>query len=288
MEGNTARGFLGCPWVYFGTDYVEAMRGCAAWKLNGGKSDTVAWLLDVFTGIVCPGKVKAEAMAKRTAKDYANDAVVLKAGLGHFAIKALEPKHVAAFGDARAQDAARHVRNEMACLSAAMAYAVESGRASSNPCREVKRPRKVRRERLITNEEYLAVYSSAGAAVRRAMALAVRTLALPADILALGPRNILRRSNGEHVLRFSRGKTRVIVEIEIVGELAKIIDECLAASVVRSTFVHREDGERYQWRRNIDVSPSVVFGFAILPSPSRTNLPGRRSTSSGTCVGQAR
>ena len=35
------------------------------------------------------------------------------------------------------------------------------------------------------------------------------------------------------------------MEIETVGELAKIIDECLAASVVRSTFVHREDGERY-------------------------------------------
>jgi len=54
-----------------------------------------------------------------------------------------------------------------------------------------------------------------------------------------------RRPNGERVLRFARGKTRVVVEIEIVGELAKIIDECLAASVVRSTFVHRKDGERY-------------------------------------------
>ena len=62
--------FLGCPWVYFGTDYVEAMKGYAAWKLNGGKSDTVAWLLDIFTGMVCPGRVKADALAKRTAKDY--------------------------------------------------------------------------------------------------------------------------------------------------------------------------------------------------------------------------
>jgi integrase len=108
-----------------------------------------------------------------------------------------------------------------------MAYAVESGHASSNPCHEVKRPRKTRRERLITHEEYIAVYSSAGPAVRRAMTLAVRTLALPADILALGPRNILWRPNGERVLRFARGKTRVVVEIEIVGELAKIIDERL-------------------------------------------------------------
>lgn len=268
----------GSPWVYFGTDYVEAMQGYAAWKRDGGRSDTVAWLLDIFTGIVCPGKVKAEAMAKRTAKDYAKDAAILKAGLGHFPIKSLEPKHVAAFRDARAQDAPRHVRNEMACLSAAMAYAVESGRASSNPCREVKRPRKIRRERLITNEEYLAVYSSAGAAVRRAMALAVRTLALPADILALGPRNILRRSNGERVLRFSRGKTRVIVEIEIVGELAKIIDECLAASVVRSTFVHREDGERYttdgltsMFRRHCIAAKVSDFGLRDLRAKGATD-----------------
>ena len=69
-----------------------------------------------------------------------------------------------------------------------------------------------------------AIYAIAGAAVRRAMALAVRTLALPADILALGPHNNLRRHNGDRVLRFARGKTQVVVEIEIVGELAKIID----------------------------------------------------------------
>jgi integrase len=159
-----------------------------------------------------------------------------------------------------------------------MAYAVESGRASSNPCREVKRPRKTRRERLITNEEYIAVYSSAGAAVRRAMALAVRTLALPADILALGPRNILWRPNGERVLRFSRGKTRVVVEIEIVGELAKIIDECLAASVVRSAFVHREDGQPYttdgltsMFRRHCIAAKVRDFGLLDLRAKGATD-----------------
>lgn len=165
----------------------------------------------------------------------------------------------------------------MACLSAAIAYAVES-HASSNPCREVKRPRKTRRERLITNEEYIAVYSSAGPAVRRAMALAMRTLALPADILALGPRNILRRPNGERVLRFARGKTRVVVEIEIVGELAKIIDECLAASVVRSTFVHREDGQPYttdgltsMFRRHCIAAKVSDFGLRDLRAKGATD-----------------
>ena len=139
-----------------------------------------------------------------------------------------------------------------------MAYSVESGRASSNPCREVKRPRKTRRERLITNEEYLAVFAIAGAAVRRAMALAVRS--------------------GERVLRFSRGKTRVVVEIEIVGELAKIIDECLAATVVRSTFVHREDGQQYttdgltsMFRRHCVSAKVSDFGLRDLRAKGATD-----------------
>jgi hypothetical protein len=88
-----------------------------------------------------------------------------------------------------------------------------------------------------------------------------------------------RRSNGERVLRFSRGKTRVIVEIEIVGELAKIIDECLAASVVRSTFVHREDGERYttdgltsMFRRHCIAAEVSDFGLRDLRAKGATDM----------------
>jgi hypothetical protein len=47
------------------------------------------------------------------------------------------------------------------------------------------------------------------------------------------------------------------VEIEIVGELAKIIDECLAASAVRSTFVHREEAKRFFYR-----TLTTTFPFA--------------------------
>ena len=65
-------------------------------------------------------------MANRTGKDYLRDCVVLKAGLGKTPLAALEPKHVARFRDARAEAAPSHVRNEMACLSAALSFAVES------------------------------------------------------------------------------------------------------------------------------------------------------------------
>jgi integrase len=232
------------PWQYFGTDYAEAMRGYAAWKASGGVRDGVAWMLDVFTAVVCPAKVRAGQLAPRTARDYARDAVILKRGLGHFGLRQLEPQHIAVYRNARAQDAPSHVRNEMACLSAACSYAVEIGKLAANPCLEVKRPRKVRRERLITHDEYLAVYAEALPSVRVAMVLALRTLALPGDLLAMGPRNIVKTEAGR-VLRYQRAKTRTPIEIEVVGELARVVDEALAVKVVRSTFVYGRNGEPY-------------------------------------------
>ncbi len=194
-------------------------------------------------------------------------------------IKSLEPRHVVAFRDARAQDAPKHVRNEMACLSAAMAYAVELGRVSANPCREVKRPRKRRRERLITNDEYLAVWKVASAPVRRAMSLAIRTLALPADVLAMGPREIVRLANGERILRFARGKTGIRVEVELVGEFADVIDEALAEKVVHPTFVHRRDGKPYtrdgiaaMFRRHCVEAKVADFGLRDLRAKGATDM----------------
>ncbi len=149
------------------------------------------------------------------------------------------------FRDARAQVAPSHVRNEMACLSAAMSYAVTSERIERNPCLDVGRPGRRRRLRLITDAEYLAVYASAERSVQLAMILAVRTLALPTDVLAMGPRNLVRLDDGRRVLRFARNKTGTLVEIETVGDLGRIIDEHLAADVVRPTFVFRRDGKPY-------------------------------------------
>jgi integrase len=115
----------------------------------------------------------------------------------------------------------------------------------SNPCRGVRKPTRIKRERLISDDEYLAVHAVAGAAVKLAMVLALRTLAIPADILQLGPRNVHRLPDNRRVLRFARGKTGVQVEIEIVGELAALIDGHLTADVVFATFVHRRDGKQF-------------------------------------------
>lgn len=101
---------------------------------------------------------------------------MIKAALRHIPIPALAPHHVATFRDARAQQAPHHVRNEMACLSAALTWAVESKKLASSVAKKIRRPRRKVRERLITHDEYLSVY---------ARAVCVRMLGLPADVLRL-------------------------------------------------------------------------------------------------------
>lgn len=72
----------------------------------------------------------------------------------------------------------------------------------------------------------------------------IRTLGLPADVLKMGPRNLVR--NGElYTLRFRRGKTKVPVEMEVVGELAVALAPFLNGRSLHPTFVRRDDGKPY-------------------------------------------
>lgn len=270
---------LGGPWVYFGDDYVRAIAAYAAWRHHGPDTGTVGWLLTLFTGTVCQGRVKAGTLAKRTAKDYERDAAVLRGGLGKIPLAALEPHHIATFRETRAQAAPAHVRNELACLSAALAYAVESGRIKTNPAVGVRRPRKQVRQRLVSDAEYLAVHEVAIDSVRLAMTLALRTLALPADVLQLGPRNVVRYPDRRRTLRFARGKTGVGVEVEIVGDLAAALDGLLDSA--HPTFVRTREGTPYtrdgigaMFRRYCDAKHANVpdFGLRDLRAKGATEM----------------
>src|SRR5207248_1176200 len=90
-----------------------------------------------------------------------------------------------------------------------------------------------------------SVYDRAIASVRLAMTLCVRTLGLPADVLRMGPRNVVRYDNGRRTLRFRRGKTGVQVEVEIVGELAAALEQLLSPPTMHPTFVRKANGKPY-------------------------------------------
>ena len=266
-------------WVYFGQNYVEALATFGAWLCAAGTGRDVAWLLDHFAGEVCPSRVRGNQMASRTANDYLRDCTVLKAGLGKIPLAVLEAKHVAKFRDARAEAAPSHVRNEMACLSASLSYALEAGYVSRNVAMDVRRPPKLVRERLITDEEYLAVRQVAGDSVKLAMVLAVRTLGLPGDVLRFGARNIVRYDDGRRTLRFRRGKTNVQVEIEIIGELEAALAPFLHDPTLHPTFVRRADGKPYtvdgigaMFRRYCAKAKVFDFGLRDLRAKGATDM----------------
>lgn len=232
-------------WTWFGADYVQAITAFAAWSKAGPSVHHVEWLLDHCIGTVWPARVRAKTLSPRTARDYTRDAPVLKKGLRNIPLIALMPTHIATFRDTRAEAAPAHVRNEMACLSAALTWAVEAGEIKSNPAKEVDRPRKHVRDRLISDAEYLAVHAKAIASAKLAMTLCVRTLGLPGDVLKMGPRNLVKYDDGRRTLRFARGKTKVKVEVEIAGELAIALQPFIDNPTAHPTFVRRRNGRPY-------------------------------------------
>lgn len=232
-------------WVYFGSERQVAIDAFHAWRGQATTVKTVEWLLNLCVGQIWPDRVKAKVLAPRTSRDYGRDARVVKVGLGKIPIAALKPTHIATFRDIRAAVAPSHVRNELACLAAALTIAVDRGWIPSSPAKEVKRPRRVVRDRLIGDDEYLAVYAKAGPSERLTMALCVRTLGLPGDVLKYGPRNLRRYSDGRRTLAFRRGKTGIAVEVEITGELAEAMAPFLAKPTAHPTFIRREDGKPY-------------------------------------------
>lgn len=264
-------------WVYFGSEFQAAIDAYKAWLGQSDVVRTVTWLLELCAGQVWPNRVKAKTLAPRTARDYKRDSKVLKTGLGKIPLVALQPKHIALFRDVRATVAPQHVRNEIACLAAALSYAVEAGYLTNNVAREVRRPSRHVRERLIADSEYLAVYAKATASERLAMVLCVRTLGLPGDVLKMGPRNLRRHDDGRRTLAFRRGKTGALVEIEIVGELAAVLEPLMRTA--HPTFVRRLDGQPYtvdgigsMFRRSCETAGVTDFGLRDLRAKGATEM----------------
>lgn len=220
----------------------EAIEAYTLWRMGmRGEAKSVSWLLDHFTVNVCADKVAAGKLAARTVRDYTYDAKAVKAGLGHIPYGKLTPAHIATYRDERSVSNPKHFRHELAALSSAFSWAVEKGLVTSNPVRQVRRGRVKKRERLISDEEFLTVYRRADPSVQLAMLLTVRTLALPGDVLKMGAANV-RKVGERQVLSYRRTKVgEARVEIELDGELAEAIATAMKDPLVRFQkvpFVH--------------------------------------------------
>lgn len=221
-------------WQVFAGDYGAVLEAFRAWRQ--APTDSVAHLIASYLTVT---KVRA-----RTLRDYTVDGAMVCRGIGHIPYPKLTAKHVADYRDRRALTAPKHVNRELAVLRQAFQYATERGLMTSNPVIGIKRIKEPKRERLITDAEYLTVYNRAAPSVKIAMTLALRTLQRPADVLKMGPGDVQTMAQGK-VLRVKQGKTGVVVPILLRGDLARIADEHSAGPVIRRTFVRNREGNAY-------------------------------------------
>jgi integrase len=225
-------------WVYFAGPYEDACRAYRAWRQDGPPEyhGSVAWLLDWFLTEVAPTRLRP-----RTLRDYRRDAETIKLDLGNCPKDALTPAHVATWRDERAKTAKVHVNRELAVLRAAYTAGSERGIVAANPVAVVRRMSEKKRERLVSDNEFVTVYERAARPVQIAMMLALRTLQRVDDVLHLSLRDVHRLDDGRRVLRFRQFKTQQLVEILVEGELERIVDEHRSLS----PFVHTREGHGY-------------------------------------------
>lgn len=200
---------------------------------GAGKPDCIAALWTRYELEVLGSK------AAKTQRNRRQEWGILEPVFGHMAPAELEPHHVWSYFRARGEnEAAKH---EIRCLSAIMTFARQVGAISHpNPCFGLQLKSKTggRRDRYVTDEEFLAVQSIAPRMVALAMDLALITGMSQVDVLSLD----LRQEVPEGIL-FDRRKTGKGQLIEWNDDLRRTVEAAQRVSPrVRRTLICTRGG----------------------------------------------
>lgn len=284
-------------WERIGPDVKAAKARAALYNEPEGIFGTVGYWLDQFL-VDCAGRVAAKTLAARTLSDYTKDALPLKAYFGAMLPEHIQPLHVQAYLDIGAE-AGRPVRanREKACLSSCLSWLIRKGKTTLaiNPCMQASGTKgnpERKRERYVTNEEYLAVYEAAGTQVRLLMELTYRTLQRPeSDLLHWTPAVLARDPHTQQrVLQFTQGKTGMRVKIALTERLEILILRAMdAVPHIDQPLVHTRQGDAYTYsgimsmltaamkktnkaRQAQGLQPFKSFGFRDLKGKGATDM----------------
>jgi len=121
----------------------------------------------------------------RTQKDYRQHQKKLIAVFGEMKADNIKPEHVREFMDKRGLQSKTQANHEMASMSRVYRWGYERGYVKANPCAGVMKFKAVKRERYITDAEYLAIYQAADDVVKVAMEIAYLCAARLSDVLGM-------------------------------------------------------------------------------------------------------
>lgn len=221
-------------WIHIGHTYSEAIIRYADLEQGGGPSTRVRDLIDRYEREVLPDK----APATRRMRRYQFQS--LRQSFGSARPHEVTPQDIGEYLD-RATKKVMANRN-ITALSAVYRKAIRWGLADRNPCEGIELNRESRRDRDMTDAEFLKIKAVAPEMVQCLMDLAYATAARKGDMLALRWDQV-----DEDGIRLRQGKTGRKQLFERTPALTAILDRCKALGRVRSVYVIcRPDGRPLQ------------------------------------------
>ena len=182
------------------------------------------------------------ALAPRTQKDYLAHEKYLLAVFGDAEAKAIKPEHVRRYMDARGKKSRVQANHEHSSMSRVYRWGYQRGFVPGNPCVGVDKFPKPKRDRYITDEEYLAIYEHASEPVKAAMEIAYLCAARVSDVLKMDWSQIM-----DEGIFIQQGKTGVKQIKAWTERLRTAVNRCRAwgedGAVIKTMY-----GERYSYK----------------------------------------
>lgn len=187
----------------------------------------------------------------RSYQDNCKEAEYLNAFFGEMRPENILPLHVGQYLDLNLERKVRANR-EVALLSSVFGWALRHRKwghvVQINPCKGVRRHAEKKRVRIVTDEEFNAVFNAAPRCVQQLMTFQYRTLQRPSDIIQWGPANIkITRHQGENhrTINLKQGKTGVDMKIIITPDIEAAIQP--KTNIIYPTFIHTNRGKQYTY-----------------------------------------
>jgi integrase len=168
--------------------------------------------------------VKKEKLAKNTREQYRYAADVLKGIFRNADPNSVKSKHIAQV-KVKFADTPSMANRYLTFLSIVFGYAVEWGESDSNPCAGVKRHDPDSRDRLISDEEWRAIYDAAQPRLRVIMELQLLTGQRIGDVLSIRLNQLT-----DHGILFGQQKTGAKVLVRWTRQLRNAVEAAKALS----------------------------------------------------------
>lgn len=219
-------------WVRLGATDAEAYKRLAELETPHA---SMLKLFDRYAREILPKK----SLATRKAQEA--QIINLKRSFGRMVPGEILPVDVAAYHDARGQDAPVMANRELSLLSHVFKHALRWGIVQRNPCIGLARHKETPRTRYVTDKEFVQVYRCAPIQVRAMMRMARLTGQRESDLLRLRRADLLKEG-----IAFTQAKTGKKLIVTWTKTLEAAVRFCKRLPGPSSLWlIHKEDGQKY-------------------------------------------